>query len=222
MSLLLKKSESKKSEPVPAGTHHAICYGVVDLGTQAPLNPAYKPAHKLLFLWEIPEERIKYSKDGKDMEGPRVISREFNVSLGSDTKPTKLRTFLEGWRGRKFTEAELGGFDIKNIIGANCLLNVTHTAKGDKTYANAESANPLMKGMVKKNPETETIYFDLSGFTSAEEVMFPDSMPAWIQEKIKKSEEYQKLLNGAAEAEPETEAGPGDAADESGGDNMPF
>jgi hypothetical protein len=39
------------------------------------------------------------------------------------------------------------GFDLEAVIGANCLLNITHNQVGDRTYANVSSVNPLMKGM---------------------------------------------------------------------------
>jgi hypothetical protein len=35
MSIIITAGSSgPKSDPVPAGTHSAVCYGVVDLGTQ--------------------------------------------------------------------------------------------------------------------------------------------------------------------------------------------
>ena len=40
-----------KSEPVPAGTHHAVCYGIVDLGTQ--VSEKYGPKRKLALLWGV-------------------------------------------------------------------------------------------------------------------------------------------------------------------------
>lgn len=219
MSLILKKSEGKSSTPIPAGTHQAVCYGVIDLGVQAPLNPAYKPAHKLLLMWELPDERIQLERDGKKLDLPRGCSREFAAKLGSDTKPTKTRTFLEGWRGRKFTEQELAGFDLKNLIGANCLLTITHATKGDKTYSNVESASPLMKGMAKKQPENPTIFFDLSEFSTADEVEWPTNLPEWVVEKIKKSEEYAGLLHGSTEEAP---AAPSGGSTEEDDGSVPF
>jgi hypothetical protein len=38
------------------------------------------------------------------------------------------------------------------VIGANCLVNVQHRSKADKTYANVVSVMPLIKGMAKIGP----------------------------------------------------------------------
>jgi len=34
MPINVSASSERKSEPVPAGTHHAVCYGVIAVGTQ--------------------------------------------------------------------------------------------------------------------------------------------------------------------------------------------
>ena len=49
---------NKQSDPVPAGVHHAVCYAVIDLGTQDPGNPTFRPSRKVMILWELPYETI--------------------------------------------------------------------------------------------------------------------------------------------------------------------
>ena len=50
-------SSGQKSDPVPAGTHHAVCYGVVAVGTQP--SQQYTPRPKVVVAFEIPGERIE-------------------------------------------------------------------------------------------------------------------------------------------------------------------
>ena len=68
---------------------------------------------------------------------PFAISKRYTLS--THTKST-LRKDLESWRGRAFTPEEEEAFDVANVCGAYCLLNVTHNQGGDgNTYANVGS-----------------------------------------------------------------------------------
>ena len=49
-------SSKTKSDPVPAGTHHAVCYGVIAVGTQP--SEKFTPRPKIIVCFEIPSERI--------------------------------------------------------------------------------------------------------------------------------------------------------------------
>lgn len=186
---LIAKDKGGGFEPVEAGVHHAICYGVVDLGTQ--YSEKYNnDAHKVLLLWELPFERINI--DGKDL--PRAISRMFTLSLHAKSK---LRECLESWRGRAFTEKELEGFDLKNLIKANCQLNVIHNNNGaGKTYANVSAVMPLPKGTAKRELENQVLYFS---FDDGMEV--PDHMPEWISKIIIESSEWNSAGNEPVELE---------------------
>lgn len=107
---------SEKTGPqVPAGTHLALCYRVVDLGTQP--DSGYGAKEKIVLFFELPHERIVV--DGR--ERPMGISKFYTKSLG---KKASLRKDLESWRGRPFTAEELTGFDMKKILGVGCQLQV--------------------------------------------------------------------------------------------------
>ena len=82
--------------------------------------------------------------EGKDL--PRAISREYTLSLH---KKANLRADLESWRGKGFTDRELEGFDLENILGKNCMLNIIHKQTEKAIYANIVSVMPLMKNMQK-------------------------------------------------------------------------
>lgn len=129
--------------PAPEGTHQAVCVDVIDLGwVENEWQGKVRYLHMIRFVWEIDEE----TEDGKRM---LVYSRRFNLTLG---KNAALRQFLEAWRGKKFTEEELRGWDVEKVLGANCQLSVVHTEKDGTTYANVSAILPLGKKQQKMEP----------------------------------------------------------------------
>ena len=170
------------AKPVSAGLHNAVCYEVVDMGTH--YDEKYdKHKHEIQLGWEIPEERITVERDGQDVDLPRAVWRRFTLSLH---EKGNLRPFLEGWRGRPFTNEELDGFDLKNVLGAPCQLQVMHRNHDGKTYANVSSALPLPKGTQGAECENEPLWFAIE-----EGNPIPDSLPKWMQEYIAEAEEFK-------------------------------
>lgn len=170
MSLTAKDTPSTFELP-PEGTHIAVCYLVVDLGLQPNSFDANKPKHKVLIGWETPEEKMK---DGR----PFAISSIYTISLN---EKAVLRQHLESWRGRKFTEQELAGFNLRNVLGAACQISVVHnTAPNGKTYANVAAVMALPKGMQKPAPVNKPVAYD----TSEPDPAALDALPEWIQNKI--------------------------------------
>lgn len=190
MPIIARDSGGADREPIPADVHHAVCVGVVDIGTQPQGNSKYTPKPKVMIQWELPECRRQYEKDGKEYDVPDMISKPYTNSLN---EKANLRKDLDAWRGRPFTEDELDGFDLVNIIGVNCLLQIVHRKVGDKTYANIASIMKLPKRDTPVKPERSTLYFTLEdvpeGSTS---VPWPEEMPDWLRDKIMASEEYQE------------------------------
>ena len=139
MGLTAKDTGSGKDfDPCPEGLHHGIAIGIYDLGHQFSEKWG-KSSHKCLIMWELPKVRIDIEKDGEKLNLPRAISKQFTVSLH---EKSSLRKTLQSWRGKAFTAAELKGFDILNILGANATVQVIHTTRDDRTYANVEAVKP--------------------------------------------------------------------------------
>ena len=187
MGLTAKDKGGEGFAPIEEGMHHAICYGVYDLGTHYD-EKFSKSVHKVLIQWELPDERIDIEKDGIMKNLPRAISNKYTLSLH---KKAILRRDLEAWRGKTFTETELEGFDITKLLGVNCLLQVLHTKKDDKVYANIKSIVPLMKETEKKAPENSLKYFSFE----ERESHIPDGTPDWIIDIIKASNEWDEGIN---------------------------
>lgn len=181
MALVAKDPGGNGYDPVEAGVFQAVCYGIYDLGTQYS-ERWNKSAHRVLIAWEIPEQRIEVEKDGKKLNLPRAISKEYTLSLHAKAG---LKKDLESWRGRTFTKEELAGFDLANILKANCMIQVLHTTRDEKTYANVAGIMPLMKGAQRKDPETKPVIFDLSAGG-----MIPEGTPKWVAEKIMNAKEW--------------------------------
>lgn len=163
---------------VPAGNHVAICNAVVDLGLQPGSRQYPDPKPQVYLRFELPQEQIEYTRDGEKITGPMSIGRTFTASMSAKAN---LRRFAESWRGRPFTDEQAEDFDFQRLLGQRCLLNVTHTDREGKTYANIATATPLPKGMASTEPQHNTsLYYTLDT---------PDSraysaLPEWLRKKI--------------------------------------
>ena len=174
---LVASSKGGDYDPVPAGTHHGICIGLIDLGYQH--NQTFgKWQPKVAIMWELPRVRIEI--DGEDL--PRVISRIFTNSLN---EKAALFQILTSWRGRGFTPAELDAFDLRAVLGANCLLSITHETRNNKTYANVTAVSSLMAGSTKLQPATIPFSYDIDN-----DGTIPESVPEWMKEMIGRSREH--------------------------------
>ena len=175
-------------KPVDAGNYAATCIRVIDLGTQTTnYQGEEKSARKIRLFWEIPDVTVEW----EGQQRPALISSTYTASLH---EKASLRKVLESWRGRAFTPDELKGFDTKNVLGAPCLLNVVHTEKDGRTYANVATVSPLIKGMAKPAVTGPLINFDLDEFEP--EVL--DGLHDKLRDQIKASPEYRALTAGEA------------------------
>ena len=127
----------------PPGVHSAVCVDEVDLGLiPNRFDPESDPVPTVRLWWQISEDM----NDGK----PYVIKKDYRASLH---EKAALRKDLEGWRGQPFTFDELVGFDLENIIGVPCALNiVAKTSKKGKVFSNIAAIMPLPKSMTKLEP----------------------------------------------------------------------
>lgn len=188
MSLKIKKKSGSSVPPIEAGTYPAVCVGIVDLGEQ--YSETFKKySDKLLIIWEIPSQTIEI--DGEDK--PRWLSKDFSASLH---EKSVLYQTLVPWRGKAFTEAELTEdengfmqFSVLDMLGTGCFLQVIVEEKDSGSYNRVTSVIALPAGMGAPKTETPLISFDIDAWN--DEVF--TSLPEWIQERIKKSTQYQKL-----------------------------
>lgn len=144
MSIIARKPESNFT-PCPEGLHHAVCVDVIDLGV---LQTTWGDKHKVRIVWQIEEE---------NQETHRRFDARKQYNLSLHEKAT-LRKDLESWRGRKFTDQELKGFDLEKLIGVNCQVQVVHDISDDGTiYANVQAVVPPPKNTVRLVPSKDYV-----------------------------------------------------------------
>lgn len=179
---MIVKATGTVPEPCPAGNHVARCIGLIDLGTQTEdYLGKTKHQRKVLIKWETPLETKVFKEENG--EQPYVLSKEYTMSLG---EKSNLRKDLEAWRGRGFTEQELSGFDLQNILGAPCLINVIHQDNG---YAKITNVSPLPKGTTCPEIVNKTQYLSLDAF----DLNVFQSLPEFWKKKIESSPEYKSI-----------------------------
>lgn len=191
MSLIAKSSGGGGDfEIAPEDTHMARCYRCLDLGTHH--DEKYdKDQHKIMISWELPEALMS----GGEYDGqPFTIHRRYTMSLH---EKANLRKDLEAWRGKKFSEKELEGFLVANLIGKTCYLNIIHSEDGK--YANIGSILKLPKGVTCPDAVNPPVIFDFDDFDEEVFGNFSDNMKKTIME----SQEYRLMKGG----KPETSAG---------------
>ena len=175
------KVKSKAKPKIPQmnpGVYMAVCIGVIDLGEQ--YSEVYKNyANKVLLIFEFPTEMVEVDGEKK----PRWISREFTFST---SKKSKLLEFIGSWNGKQYTAESFGEVELFDQIGMPCQLQLVASESGE--YTNISAVMQLPKGVDIERTESDTYAFDIDEWDDG---VF-DALPGWIQEKIKKSTEYQK------------------------------
>ena len=181
MALTVSEGASGAYSPAEAGTFSAICCGLIDLGNQtSSFEGEVKTAHKILLSLEItdPDNR-------RDDGSPHIVSKRFTLTLHPKGA---LRPFLETWRGKPFTPEELKAFDLKTLLGLNCLVGIVHTEKGDRKYANLSSVMKLPKGMAAPAGTEPLVSFDLD----APDWQVFAGLGSRLQAQIAESPEYAR------------------------------
>lgn len=177
---LIAKSNGEKLPPIEEGTYQAICTGIIDLGLQK--SEKYEKTYpKIMIMWSFPTETIKV----KEEELPRVISKEYTNSLGDKSNLTR---DLQAWRGKNFTQEELNGFNLTNVLNVPCLMQIIHDEKNGNTYPKISSIMSLPKDMAKIEKNMQNIIFDFDEKATWSNYQ---NIPTWIQNKIKIATNYE-------------------------------
>lgn len=184
MGIVVKE---KTGPQVPPGTHIAVCFRIVDLGTQP--DTGFGEKEKIVVFWELPHERI--TLDGK--EWPMGISKFYTKSL---SKRATLRKDLAAWRGRDFTKEELEGFELKNILGKPCQVSVVENDNG-KSAVDAVVAIP--KGT--QVPPAQNPIVEWSVMDGKNEVY--KKLPEWVRQMADQCLEWTQEAPPQQEEEPE-------------------
>lgn len=185
--LIARATQTSTFKPVPPGSHLARCYRIIDLGTQkTTFNGESKFIKKVMFQFEVHSE----DDDGPlktDKGEPMSISKNYTLSLSDKAV---LRADLEAWRGREFTREELQGFELKNVLGAWCLITVTRATGNDgREYTNITGVSPVPKSM-KQNLPTPFNQVGIFYIDDPDMEMF-ETLSERIRQKITETPEWK-------------------------------
>lgn len=171
---------------VPEGPHLAILYSLVDMGTQEGTyqgKPA-NPKRKIAMRFELHGDETKL-EDGR----PMSIGKTFTLS---SSPKGNLRPFMEGWRGKAFSDDEFEAFDLQNMLGKPAILTVVE----DGEYRVIGNVSRLMTGMTAPAQLNQSVYLSLED-GEYDDVVFA-GLSEKMKETIKLSPEW-KARNGFAE-----------------------
>lgn len=217
-TLIISARAESTIEPVPEGLHGAVCIALYDVGTL--YSEKFDTAQrKLIVTWELPGlPPLEIEREGQKQKLPRFLSRRFTMSLN---EKANLRQMVETWRGRKFSETELAGFDVAKLCGQCCQLQIMHeVGKEGRIFANVANVLPPPRGTAIR-AITPTTVFSVANLTKPE---LPIGLPDWVSKLVMESREWERLTTQASNKAP---AGPNkvmeDAlATEAPSDDVPF
>jgi len=207
------KEGQKKQQPLPSAKQHlALCYAVIDLGTQVgSFNGAPTSARKIYLNFEIPGETAVFNEE----KGPQRfgVGQEFTFSL--DPK-ANFRKMMDSWMGAAVTE--LDSEKLKKMLKRPAMIQIVHAPSKDGSIIYANIAGKGVSVFKRpadvafpKETENKAFFFDLEHY---DQQAF-ELVPKWLQEKIKNSPEYKKALgahppqtSGAIAADDEFEESP--------------
>tara|TARA_R110002020_G_scaffold49241_1_gene140287 strand:- start:1526 stop:1996 length:471 start_codon:yes stop_codon:yes gene_type:complete len=113
--------------------------------------------------------------------------KQYTLSLN---EKAALYKDLCAWRKKQFTDEELKGFDLTNVLGVTCDIDIGETKTGKSKVIAVYSPD----GGAKKQPTVnEQIAFDIDAYVAHDKAMVGAwvDLPSWVQSKIDESFEVQ-------------------------------
>ena len=188
--------------PIVDGEYGAVLFQIIQIGHQKFSKDGkewYSP--QIMIGFELPD--LTY--DTKDGPVTQIKSSTYFLSLNeSRNNQIGLREIVDGLRnGVAWTEEELEKFDISQYMGHPCKIAISGVESKGKVYSNITgiSAVDQVEGArLMLNSKRPQIFVTVDDFSDE---MALATLPNWIQEKIRSSQEYQALV--VKENEPEVD-----------------
>lgn len=168
----------------PVGVHNAVCYAVIDLGTQTQTKYQSKETE------EVPLIEIRWEIDERQDDSTRyMFMKRYRASM---YEKASLRKHLEAWRGVAFSQESFnpGGFSMRKLLGAGCQLQLVLNENGNVTLAGVMK---LAKGVKPLKPEIEPFLIDLSTKEAFDQEAF-STLSDTMKSTVAKSPEYQAIV----------------------------
>lgn len=178
---------------VPTGPQLAILYSLIDMGSQEGTyqGKPTSPKRKIAMRFELHGDDTKM-EDGR----PLSIGKTFTLSSSSKGN---LRPFMEGWRGKAFTDDEFEAFDLRNMLGKAAILTIVE----DGEYSVINNISRLMSNMTAPTQHNPSVYLSLE--PEEYDAQLFEMLSQKMREKISLSPEW-KALNGLMPDTPEVPA----------------
>jgi len=181
--------------PIVDGEYGAVLFQIIQIGSQKFSKDGkewYSP--QIMIGFELPE--LTY--DTKDGPVTQIRSSTYFLSLNeSRNGQIGLREIVDGLRnGVQWTEEELEKFDIAQYMGRPCMLAISGVESKGKVYSNitgVSAVDQIEGAKLMLNAKRTQVFVTVDDF-SDETVL--SSLPNWIQDKIRSSQEYQALVVG--------------------------
>lgn len=172
MSFKARQQSNGDFKPIDVGVHRAVSYLMIDLGLQG--GGKFEPAYKLALGFQLPDNL-------SDKGDPLTIVQTYTCSMN---KKANLRKLIESWFGKAFpTEEAANEFDLKNLLGRPAFVNVTHTERGGKVYANISTITSIPASVEKPVLRGEPIFYSES-MDPAERSKAYARLPEWLRKKV--------------------------------------
>lgn len=173
----LSTKGGKDFKKARVGLHEAVCFRLVDLGTQ--YNKTFdKYNRKIMFNFELVDEQEDEMRDGETELRNLQTSIWATASLG---EKSNLRPLLAGWAGKDFDEDSVV---ISDFLGKPC--NLSLVLSKDKEYINVSSLMPWNK---KETPEIQNEIMEI-GFDTKENFERFSKLSDNIKKQVIVTQEY--------------------------------
>lgn len=193
---------------VEEGTYPCRVVQVIELGLQPqrPHQGKEKPPVDMLYItYEMVDEFMVDEAGEEVLDKPRWQSEDFPY-YGLDCDMAKCNKRLKGIDPKNKVDG-----DWAKIGGAPCNVTFAHNVKGDKTFVNVSAVTSVRPKDLKDMPKLQqpAKIFDID----EPDMEILESLPKWLQEKIKSNLNYkgsalEKAVMGDAYEEPEEEDAP--------------
>jgi hypothetical protein len=208
MAIIVSQKSNSDFPIIEAGPYAGRCYMVVDIGTHDAEYKGKKYKRRIVQIgWEFPEEQRDF---GKGKMEPVVVSQKYTLTFGTQSKPSKLRTDLQSWRGRPFTQEELDKFKLdEHIVGVPATVTISHVEKFDKSgmLAVVSGLGKIMKGITCPPAILKPLIYEINQGVGGQF----NELPKWMQDAIRNSDEWKGAISGATD-QSEPAPNPDDAA----------
>lgn len=188
MSIKATNKKGVEVGTIEAGSYPARIYQIIHIGTV----PGFKGQlqNKVRIGFELPTEMVTF--DEAKGPQPRSIASDFTLSFNEKANLRKVISACDPTALEPEEDGFIEEFDVETLIGKELLITINQQPKKDGSgkYAFAEGFTRIPKGMVCPPAINKPVILSYDNWDA--EVF--ESLPDFLKDKIKVSEEYMALF----------------------------